>query len=536
VSASWLIATVSRYGVVGALCALLNVAIIAVVTQGLRLPYPIAAGCTCIITIPLSYLLHRRVSFEVAGLASWREFRRFVAAQLSQFALGFVLMAAIIEGLGWQPWVAMAWVSVALAAYGFITSSAWVFGVWKRRGADAAQPPVGGPLRVLTISAFFPAHGGGIEVVAGQLATRFARAGVRVHWMAGGPNSELPGEATPGLVIDRAASLDFVEHSIGLPAPVWGPASLRRLWQRVGTSDIVHVHDYLYLSSLAAVLFARLRRRPVVLTQHIGDIAFDARLPRLALRLLNGTLGRWVLGRADQVVFVGRPIMSYFGRFVRYRRAPLLIPNGVDHAVYHPDASGPRAARLSDPASPVVPADVPLKALFVGRFVEKKGLVHLRRCMSLPDIHWTFVGRGPVSPAEWNIPASRLQLRGMLAPSDVADAMRAADLLVLPSKGEGFPLVIQEALSCGTPVLVSQEIADAFPQIDPRCVWSVDLRPSAGEEGADVAGRLRAEIARLAGAREVLHSARPLAAALAAQWSWETCVDSYMKVYQDIRH
>ena len=526
----------SRYGLVGALCALLNVAIIAVGTQGLRLPYPVAAGCTCVITIPLSYLLHRRVSFAVAGLASWQEFGRFVAAQLSQFALGFVLMAAIIEGLGWRPWVAMAWVSIALAAYGFITSSAWVFGVWKRHGADASEPAADRPLRALNISAFFPAHGGGIEVVAGQLATRFARAGVRVHWMAGGPNAELPGEATPGLVVDRAASLDFLERSVGLPAPVWGPASLRRLWRRVGTSDIVHVHDYLYLSSLAAVLFARLRRRPVVLTQHIGDIAFDARLPRLALRLLNRTLGRWVLSRVDQVVFVGRPVMSYFGRFVRYRRPPLLIPNGVDHAVCHPDISDPSAAGPPDPASPMVPADAPLKALFVGRFVEKKGLAHLHRCMALPDVHWTFVGRGPISPAEWNIPASRLQLRGMLAPSEVADAMRAADLLVLPSKGEGFPLVIQEALSCGTPVLVSREIADAFPEIDSRCVWSVDLTPSAAADDAEVAGRLAAEIARLARARDLLSAARPHAVALAAQWSWEICVDGYMKVYQEIRH
>ncbi len=528
VSPARLVALVSRYGLVGLLCAVINVAIIAVGTQTLGLPYPVAAGGTCLITIPLSYLLHRWISFKVPGPASWREFGRFLTAQLSQFALGFVLMAAIIEGLGWRPWIAMAFASLILAAFGFVASSAWVFGVWQRHAAIAPDATAARPIRALHVSAFFPAHGGGIEVVAGQLAMRLARAGLRVHWMAGGSVEELPSEATPGLVIDRAASIDFLERSVGLPAPVWGPLSLRRLWQGVGASDIVHVHDYLYVSSLAAVLFAWFRRRPVVLTQHIGDIAFDARLPRLALSLLNDTLGRWVLGRVDQVVFVGKPVLNYFGSFVHYRRPPLLIPNGVDHAIY-----GPRVDAACETS--VQNAQGPLKALFVGRFVEKKGLAYLRHCMSLPDVHWTFIGRGPASPDEWNIPASRLQLPGVLSAARVADAMRAADLLVLPSKGEGFPLVIQEALSCGTPVLVSREIADAFPQIDSRCVWSVDLTSSATEDAVDVAGRFSAEVARLACAPASLRAARPLAVALAAQWSWETCVDDYLHVYRAIR-
>ena len=516
---------VSRYGLVGALCALLNVAIIAVGTQGLRLPYPMAAACCCVITIPLSYVLHRHVSFDLGGPGSGQEFSRFVVAQLSQFAVGFALMAGIIESLHWRPWVATGVVSLAMAACGFLATSKWVFRVWRR--PSAPEPPTDRAMRVLQVSAFFPAHGGGIEVVAGELATRLARAGVHVEWMAGGSLAECPSETTPGLVIDRARSIDFLERGLGVPAPVWVPSTIRRLWRRAGTSDVVHVHDYLYLSSLTAVLFARLRGRPVVLTQHIGDIAFDAVLPRLALRLLNRTLGRLVLGHVEQVVFVGKPVMAYFANFVRYRRAPLLIPNGVDHTVYHPSVGTPGVP------NGIEPARSPLKALFVGRFVEKKGLAHLRLSVSLPDVSWTFIGRGPISPAEWNVPASRLRLCGLLPQAEVADAMREADLLVLASKGEGFPLVIQEALACGTPVLVSREIADAFPRIDERCVWSVDL--AGGNDAAPTCVRVAAVIGRLAAERNVVQAARPFAAALAAQWSWETCIEGYAKIYQVVR-
>jgi glycosyltransferase involved in cell wall biosynthesis/putative flippase GtrA len=508
---------VSRYGAVGLACALLNIGIVWIGTERLHMVYPAAAACTCFITIPLSYLLHRRVSFALRHRAQWREFARFVATQLSQFVLGFALMAAAIETFGWRPWMAMAIVSVAMMAYGFLASSTWVFRVWRAGAAATHHPASGRELRLLQVSAFWPAHGGGIEVVAGQLATRLARAGVAVVWMAGGRAEERPATPPSGLTLEAARAIDFVERRLGLPAPLWNAASLRRLWRRVGECDLLQVHDYLYMPSLAAIAIAWARGRPVVLTQHIGDIAFDSWLARAVLRALNRTLGRLVLGRVDQVVFVGRPVMEYFGPFVRFRRAPLLIANGVDHELYRPAPD--RGGRA--PAAP-------LEALFVGRFVEKKGLALLRECTDLPGVRWSFVGRGPMSPADWKASPDRVVLRGPLAPAEVAEAMRGADLLVLPSKGEGFPLVVQEALACGTPVLVSREVADAFPQTDARCVHVVDV----DGEAAGAAARLREALERLAPPSPDEAAARHAAATLAAQWSWTGCVQAYQGIYR----
>lgn len=370
--------------------------------------------------------------------------------------------------------------------------------------------PEYGPPRVLLVSAFFPAHGGGIEVVAGALATHLGAAGIAMHWMAGGPREEHPA-TWPGATVDAAPSWDPLERRLGLPFPLWGPAGLARLWRRVGEHDVVHVHDFLYLPTLAAMLFAALRGRPVVLTQHIGDIPYRSRVAHAVLTGLNRSLGGLVLRRVTQAVFVGLPVQRYFETFVRFKRPPLLIPNGVDHTRFYPPESPPQGE---------------LRLLFVGRFVEKKGLLLLRHCLDLPGATWTLVGDGPLA-----MPVSpQVQVTGRLGPSEVARHMREADLLVLPSTGEGFPLVVQEALASGTPVLVSTEVFEAFPSIDDRCVFHVEVRGDAPRQA------LRDRLCALLADPGRLREARGAAAALARQWDWTVTAQRYAVLYRGLAH
>ena len=170
-----------------------------------------------------------------------------------------------------------------------------------------------------------------------------------------------------------------------------------------------------------------------------------------------------------------------------------------------------------------------MRALFVGRFVEKKGLHLLRACADLPGVEWSLAGKGPLSPEGWPEPLkNRVLLLGELSPTQVADAMREADLLVLPSRGEGFPLVIQEALACGTPVLVSTDVAQAFPDRDPDCVIPVDI------DGSDAAERLREALSALAVDPQRVRQHRQTAVALAARWSWERCCAAYHEIYDEL--
>ena len=68
-----------------------------------------------------------------------------------------------------------------------------------------------------------------------------------------------------------------------------------------------------------------------------------------------------------------------------------------------------------------------------------------------------------------------------LSGASLAPLYRSADLLLLPSVGEGFPLVIQEAMASGFPVVCGADTAQADPA---AAEWlfpiSVDLTDVAG--------------------------------------------------------
>lgn len=372
-----------------------------------------------------------------------------------------------------------------------------------------------GPLHITLVTHYYPSHRGGVERVAGQLAERLAAAGVaEIDWHAS--DCDAPPPAAPGLSATPAPSWNMLERAIGVPYPLWSAAALRRLVRACSESDLVHLHDCLYFPNVVAFLAARRARRPVLVTQHIGHVPYRNTLLRGLHQAANRALGASLLGGADQVVFESETVRRYFSRFARFRRPAVLVQNGVDTQRFRPaTAEERRAHRMSVGVAP----DKPL-LLFLGRFVEKKGLPVLRElAQRLPYAHWLFAGWGPLDPAGWRLPNA--SVAHSPATEQLAALYQAADLLVLPSVGEGFPLSVQEAMACGTPALVGEDTAAGCPEAG-------DALLSERVGGADTAARWAARIQGLLAAPGKLESLRPQVATFArAHWSWEQCVARY---------
>jgi glycosyltransferase involved in cell wall biosynthesis len=221
----------------------------------------------------------------------------------------------------------------------------------------------------------------------------------------------------------------------------------------VKAADAVLLHDALYMASVVTFLAARAHRRPLLIVQHIGQIPYRNLLLRGLMALANRIVAAPVLSGADQVVFISAFVQAFFGR-LKFRSPPRLVFNGVDTEVFRPACGEERAAArvrfgLEGPV-----------ALFVGRFVEKKGVEILRRAAARrPEVTFAFAGWGVIDPAAWGL--ANVRVFSDLAGAGLADLYRASDVLVLPSQGEGFPLVVQEALASGLPVVCGAESTGA---------------------------------------------------------------------------
>jgi glycosyltransferase involved in cell wall biosynthesis len=186
-----------------------------------------------------------------------------------------------------------------------------------------------------------------------------------------------------------------------------------------------------------------------------------------------------MLANADQVVFISGLTERHFSD-VRFQRTPQLIFNGIRKDF---------CADSSQDVNTKQKSNRQFTSIFVGRFVEKKGLQVLRRlAASTPEIRWLICGWGNERPEDWGL--ANVEVRRNLDAQQLHQAYGEADLLVLPSVGEGLPLVVQEAMALGLRVIGGADLLDADPWLRGR-ISGVDVDP---KDPVATARRWRSEI------------------------------------------
>lgn len=206
--------------------------------------------------------------------------------------------------------------------------------------------------------------------------------------------------------------------------------------------DVIHAHG-LNAASIAKVLSVLFRKRYVVSMHAIYS---------LDKRPLMAKAVSMIMGSADVV----------FALAERSRRdliAAGLPPNRiriysqwVDQEKFRPVNSSQCKKELSLNGQFIV--------LFVGRFIEKKGIKVLLQVASKvsSSIIFVFVGDGPLANV---VRASAISQKnvvfvGKVSERDKVMYTNAADVLIVPSQyDEGFARVVLEALSCGIPVVAA---------------------------------------------------------------------------------
>lgn len=280
-----------------------------------------------------------------------------------------------------------------------------------------------------------------------------------------------------------------------------------RLWNTLPKLDVLHVH---HLANSCVQL--PLRRVPTVFTRHATKP-----LPPRQRVVLEATYRS-----VDAIVALSKREVAQFLP-ARHRRKATVIYNGINQDLFHPSA----AASSAD--------DGTVRLLYVGQLIELKR-VHLAiellaaARQSGIDARLAISTQRPTLEADLRKTAAAFDVAdlidwlGPLGQAEVAEQMRGADMLVLPSRTEALSTVVAEAVLSGIAVHCF-DVGGAPEQLPAD--WSLPTI-SAVQDWIDLGV---SRMLHIDDTKQAIEQHRQVAA---AQYDIETMIDSHLVVYERV--
>lgn len=294
-------------------------------------------------------------------------------------------------------------------------------------------------MRVLLYSSTSRDHPGGVHAVYTRLAASLRQQGhaVTEGWSAPG------GCSTGDELVQPLARLTNGSGSVTLRQAGRAVFSLGRLLRDLARyrPHIVNIH-FVRHDALYFLLLRPCFRYKVVLTAHGSDV--------MAPQKQSAALLPYLFPRADAVTVVNtrlaERVRAYSG--VDARRVHV-IPNGVDFEYWGRSSGTPLRTRKA----PVV--------ITVGRLTHVKGHDVLIKALAvlrqrIPDATLVIVGGGKSRAGLEQLAVEQgvdraTRFAGALGPDEVRNLLYRADVFALPSRSEGMPLALLQAMAAGVP-------------------------------------------------------------------------------------
>jgi len=203
--------------------------------------------------------------------------------------------------------------------------------------------------------------------------------------------------------------------------------------------DLIHFHEV----DLSFPFFSFFIKKPKILQLHGMDTNYFRRF-RLSKIILKNI--------ADYYISISKHIKEDLTNLGFPEERNIYIPNGVNTKIFHPIKDEKKDNFL----------------LFVGRIEYEKGLKTLLESLRYikTPIDLAIVGPPGWSSIQYKKIINKIKIQnkkgihnvnylGALDQKDIIKLYQRASIFLLPSYREGLPMVILEALSCGTPVIAT---------------------------------------------------------------------------------
>lgn len=320
------------------------------------------------------------------------------------------------------------------------------------QGASAAE------VRVCMLSFYYPPSYSGSAVQAQNLSRHLLEFGIRPMIVSANLTGSPRSEQIDGVPVRRLPLLKPKDLQI----PTFGSSLAWFLWRNRRSIDIVHAHGAVP-HGIAAPASRLLGRKSILkITMANSDLAFQRH------GRLWGRFNRYCIRRFDRYVTTSAEAYDECRALGLEAGRIHLIANGVDTVQFRPagNVQERRAQRsvLGVPDGPLV--------CFVGVLDQRKNVDAILRVWRevqgrVRKGHLLLIGPEPQDPDGKPSPFVA-GLRGFVeagglagsvtfagSRADVADCLRCADIFFFPSRREGMPNVLLEAMASGLACIAS---------------------------------------------------------------------------------
>lgn len=300
---------------------------------------------------------------------------------------------------------------------------------------------------------------------------------------------------------------------------------LQWLHKNAKAYDLAHIHALFSPVSSCSAAIARSQHLPYIL-RPLGTLdPADLQKKRQLKRLYAAMLERPNLAGAAAIHFTSEQEAKTSERFNTVTR-DVILPLGV---------SLPPSASSSIHEKYGIPTNKPI-LLFMSRIDPKKGLDLLLPALENldSDFHFVLAGGNPQDPSYEATIRDRIQqsqlkdktsIVGFVTGSEKTALLEAADLFVLPSYYENFGIAVAEAMSVGTPVVISDQVH----------IWQdIERSHSGWIAQCNVESLTQALKEALANRVEQIQRGKNAQIFAQQNYSWDAIAQQVIKTYQDL--
>lgn len=234
---------------------------------------------------------------------------------------------------------------------------------------------------------------------------------------------------------------------------------------RDGDYDCCIIYGYGYATYWMALFAAKSISLPVLLTTDATTFnsASGARWRGALKRLVLP----WIFRLADHVLAPSTATMQFLAVLGVEETRRSLTPYVIDNAAFSARAAD--ASRHAIRASWGIPLNAVI-ALFCGKLIDRKRPIDAIRAFVAADVPGSYlviIGDGPLRWACESVVAElgateAIRFRGIVSYADLPAAYAGADLLIHPAAHEPWGLPVNEAMVCGLPAIVSDQVGAGY--------------------------------------------------------------------------